>query len=88
MKMMEVLEKVLDSSAEKIDYNAVKWEDMERKLLIVDADSVAPIMEDKDLFGKFLAIIDEFSDDEEYYDEYTLYEFSSFDVIITGDCIH
>ena len=80
--------KVLDSSAEKIDYDAIQWEEMERKLLIVDADSVAPIMEDKDLFGKFLDIVEEFSDDEEYFDEYTLYEFSSFDVIIVGDCIH
>lgn len=88
MKMMEVLEKILNSSAEKIDYDAVKWEGMERKLLIVDADSVAPIMEDIDLFETFLDIIEKFSDDEEYYDEYNLYEFSSFDVIIIGDCIH
>lgn len=86
--MLEKLMKVLDSSAEKIDYDAIQWEEMERKLLIVDADSVAPIMEDKDLFGKFLDIVEEFSDDEEYFDEYTLYEFSSFDVIIVGDCIH
>lgn len=86
--MLEKLMKVLDSSAEKIDYDAIQWEGMERKLLIVDADSVAPIMEDKDLFGKFLDIVEEFSDDEEYFDEYTLYEFSSFDVIIVGDCIH
>ena len=86
--MLEKLMKVLDSSAEKIDYDAIRWEGMERKLLIVDADSVAPIMEDKDLFGKFLDIVEEFSDDEEYFDEYTLYEFSSFDVIIVGDCIH
>mgnify|MGYP007029244725 FL=1 len=86
--MLEKLMKVLDSSAEKIDYDAIQWEEMERKLLIVDADSVAPIMEDKDLFGKFLDIVEEFSDDKEYFDEYTLYEFSSFDVIIMGDCIH
>lgn len=86
--MLEKLMKVLDSSAEKIDYDAIQWEGMERKLLIVDADSVAPIMEDKDLFGKFLDIVEEFSNDEEYFDEYTLYEFSSFDVIIVGDCIH
>ena len=86
--MLEKLMKVLDSSAEKIDYDAIQWEGMERKLLIVDADSVAHIMEDKDLFGKFLDIVEEFSDDEEYFDEYTLYEFSSFDVIIVGDCIH
>lgn len=86
--MLEKLMKVLDSSAEKIDYDAIRWEGMKRKLLIVDADSVAPIMEDKDLFGEFLAIVEEFSNDEEYFDEYTLYEFSSFDVIIIGDCIH
>ena len=86
--MLKKLMKILNLSAEKIYYDVVEWEGTKRKLLIVNANSVAPIMEDIDLFEKFLDIIEKFSDDEEYYYKYNLYEFSSFDVIIIGDCIH
>ena len=85
--MMELLMTILGEFEEMVVYEVQCWEGTQRSVLVVDVDSVYPIYTDEELLEQFIDILDELGE-AEFFDDCTLYELDSFDVIIVGDCIH
>lgn len=85
--MLEMLLDMVSGFVDADAYEVEHWEGTERAVLVVDADAIIAYYDADEFVEEFIGMLDEIGE-AEFFDEFTLYEFPSFDVVIMGDCIH
>lgn len=85
--MLEMLFDMVSGFVDADAYEIERWEGTERKVLVVDADAIISYYDADEFVKEFIDLLDEIGE-AELFDEFILYEFPTFDVVVMGDCIH
>lgn len=85
--MLEMLVDMVSGFVDADAYEVEQWEGTERQVLVINADAIISYYDADEFVDELFDLLDEMGE-AEFFDEFVLYEFSTFDVVVMGDCIH